>query len=94
MPYPTPIPAARVWLTVPEAAALTGVSAYCFRHRIKKGALEAWAPTPRSTKVPLDALVQFMPPDVRARLPEVLTGNAARDAVAGLLHTVAEPVAV
>ena len=81
----------RIWLTIAEASALTGLSAYTLRDRIHKNKLEAWTPTPRTTKVPLDALAPFMNPDVRAALPEVLTGPAARSAYYALVATIEQP---
>lgn len=92
MAYPSPIPVTRVWLTIGEAAALTGLSEYVLRDFVRKQKLEAWVPSPRATKVPLDALAAHMSPDVRATLPAELKGVEAKAAVSALLTQVAAPV--
>jgi hypothetical protein len=82
------IPAhARVWITVPAAAALSGLSVYVIRGHIKRGSLDSYTPSPRGTKIALDTLAQYLPPDIKALLPDSLIGDNARAIIAQRLAT-------
>ena len=74
-----------VWLSTKEAASLIGVSRYTLEARIRKGVLKAHRPTPRTTRISLDSIKEMLAPDIRAALPESLSGAAARKALGQLL---------
>lgn len=74
-----------VWLSTKEAAALIGISRYTLEAKIRRGELPAHRPTPRTTRVSLDSIKDMLLPDIRAALPDGLSGDTARKALAQLL---------
>ena len=74
-----------VRLTIREACALSGLSRYMLEDKIRKGELEVWKPSPRSTMLRLDQLAPLLPPEVRSVLPSDADATSVRKALSRIL---------
>ena len=74
-----------IYLSVPEASSLSGISRFVLWEKIRSNKLAAWRPSVHGTRINLVDLAPLLPPDVRALLPTDLNGETARGAIAGIL---------
>lgn len=74
-----------IYLSVPEASSLSGISRFVLWEKIRSGKLAAWRPSEHGTRINLIDLAPLLPPDVRAIMPADLNGETARGAIAGIL---------
>jgi len=58
-----------LYLTLHEAAALTGLSNRTLRNQIKRDGVKLWAPTVRGTRVRFQDLIRYLPPEMQALVP-------------------------